>query len=135
MFEVLYLIADCKTGKFLNDSIKGELDFHPDSRLLLVKNSNNRPELLVWSDSQWIKIPDPVQKRNEAIQNTLYGEKADLLIQNLPNPKHLDRLRFEGLKKTPALDALFRELGTDSTISGICHRPRQKSPECDVEVQ
>jgi len=135
LFDHLYLLADCKTGKFSDDFLKGNLNFFPNSRLVLIKSSSEQPQLLVWSETQWLRIPDPVQKQNETIKNTLYGKKAALLAENIPNPHHNDVLRFEHLKPSSALANLFQDLGVDSLESGLCHVGHEKSPICTVETK
>jgi hypothetical protein len=135
MFDVVYLLADCKTGKFTDDFLKGNLSFSPSSRLAIIKSTSNKPELMLWSKTQWLKIPDPVLKNKATVKNTLYGEKSALLVENLPNPKHLDTIRFEALKKTQTMESLFHDLGSDTISSGTCHVARDKSPVCDVEVE
>jgi hypothetical protein len=135
MFDVIYLLADCKTGKFFDDYLTGELSFHQNSRLVLVKSSSTKPKLMVWSDSQFIQVPDTVLNSNASVSNTLYGEKASLLLKNLPNPHHVDTVRFENLKRTPELTTLFDALGVETITSGTCRAPHGKSPVCDVEVK
>ena len=134
LFDTVYLIADCATGIFHDDFLKGNLSFKATSRLVRISTSDEAPELLIWSQSQWIKILDPVQRQKNAVKNTLYAEKARVLWNHLPNPKHLDTVRFEHLKKSEKLNSLFSELGANEIVSGLCREPRGKSVECEIEM-
>jgi hypothetical protein len=134
IFETITLLADCKTGKFDDDFLKDHVTFEANSRLAIVNSSDTHPDLMVWSGSQWLRIADPTQSHG-TILNTLYREKAALVIAAVPNPKHLDTLRFENLKSNEQLKPLFQDLNVEIIKSGKCNLPREHSPTCDIETE
>jgi hypothetical protein len=134
IFETITLLADCKTGKFDDDFLKDHVTFQADSRLAIVNSSDTHPDLMVWSGGQWLRIADPTQAHG-TIQNTLYREKAALVIAAIPNPKHLDTLRFENLKNNEQLKHLFQDLNVETIQSGKCILPRDHSPTCEIETE
>lgn len=135
LFDSVYLIADCKSGKFSNEFIQGNLNYTSSSNLVINKSSSQKPNLDVWTHGQWIQIPDPVQATKEPITNTLYGTFAQELVHSLPNPKHLDTLRFEQLYPSSETQAVFRALNVETILKGTCHVITGKAPNCVVETQ
>ncbi len=135
IFETVTLIADCKTGKISDDFLKDHVTYQLDSRLAIVNSSDTHPDLMVWSDTQWVQISDPTLSKKGKITNTLYGDKAKLIVNAVTNPKRLDVLRFENLKNDDNLKPLFQDLNVDVIASGTCRLPRDQSPVCDIETE
>ncbi len=133
MFDTLYLLVDCKTGKFIGEPLKDDAKFRPDSSFVLIQDSNHYPRLYVLHQEQWIQIPDPVQNKAAMIKNTLYHEDAEALFNALPNPKHLQIVRFENLEKKPETEAIFKILGVSKISAGKCVQ-NQKSITCEVQT-
>ena len=61
LFETLWLIADCQTGKFYKELLSGRAEFKPDSLLLILSSESKSekrdpPVYKVWKEDEWIEI-------------------------------------------------------------------------------
>lgn len=57
LMETLWLVVDCKTGKFMRENISGkEIDFKPNSSLIVLKKDQKTTEHYVWSTDAWMKV-------------------------------------------------------------------------------
>ena len=103
MFETLWLIANCETGLFYQETIKGDAKFKPISNLMVVYSSDEFPSLMTWNENQWVKIADPIQNKTQKILNTLSFKSSKTIFEALPNSEHQQTLRFTDLFCTPTM--------------------------------
>jgi hypothetical protein len=97
LFENLWLIADCKTGKFFPEYVSGNAQFKPESMLVQLSGSGDFMKLMLWRDRQWVQLPDPTQSKKVKIKNSITGVEAEKLFAALPNPDRVKVLKFENL--------------------------------------
>jgi hypothetical protein len=154
MFQNLWLIADCETGKFLPVSVIGKALFRADSALVVMRQSGDFNQLMLWSDLQWIELVDSSRTKHPSVNTTLEGEKAKMVLNALPNPERLQKIKFENLAchdqtctvdlpKRPkttlkpgssaALNALLQILG-GPLESGFCE-VRGKFTSCEITIR
>jgi hypothetical protein len=88
LFEKIWLIADCQTGKFLPSFITGNASFGLNSQLVLLTESGDFPKLMVLRNGDWVQIADPIQNKSQKISNDVAGDEAKTFFLNLPNPDH-----------------------------------------------
>ena len=102
IFETLWMIAECGgKGAFFPDFISGDtLTFQKESRLAVLTSSGKAPELYTWDRNAWIRHPDPSLTHPSAVENTLQGADARLMISILPNPGQANRIGFKTLRCT-----------------------------------
>lgn len=87
IFQTLWFIVDCETGKFFPDYFTGNVDFHKDSRLVKFYSSGKNLTFQVWSDeeNQWISLKGT---------NSIQGKTAKALWDSLPHPDKSSLVRF-----------------------------------------
>jgi hypothetical protein len=102
MFDTLWYIADCETGKFLPEFISGKAIFKPESATVLLKQSKDYPEIKLWQDSQWYQLADTTQKNHPAVKNTLTGQKAKTLADALSVTPKNQKIQFEKIECGPS---------------------------------
>jgi len=98
LFQTLWLLADCETGKFLPELLTGHAVFRADSALVIFKKSGNFPDLKLWKDDQWNSVADPIQTSAGSVTNTFTGEPAKRLWDALPFERKTGTLRFESVQ-------------------------------------
>ena len=97
LFETLWLIADCNTGKFLPEFLKGEAKFKANSELVVIHASDELPTLYKWAESQWIEVPDPIQNKKKKISNALDPSDSQKLWDLLPHRQSGSSFSFQKL--------------------------------------
>ncbi len=97
LFETIHLIAHCETGIFSPEYRSGEMTFQPGSRIAILTNSGNPPEVLLWEENFWIKRPDTTLSAGNLVFNELAREEARALIKLFPNPHHRSKIEFKDL--------------------------------------
>ena len=101
IFETLWLIADCRTGKFIPEYLSAkDVLFKKDSTSLVMKNTGAFPRFYHFALNQWIESPDLSRAEHPSVSNDWRGMETLSLIQAIPNPEHHAILSFEGLKCT-----------------------------------
>ncbi len=155
LFETLWLVMDCKTGRFFQTDLSGKANFKNNSELVVLTHSSKKARLHRWAGDEWVELVNPLSSDKKSVSNEIQGKEAEALFKSLPNPEHLSRLSFEHLeckgsvcsveingRKQPASDAvapLLRKWGTwvdeknalfriDSGKCGI-----EKNPLCQIE--
>ena len=99
IFETLWLIADCQTGKFIPEYLSAkDAVFKKDSTSLMIKNTGAFPRFYHFALNQWIEIPDLSRSEHPSVSNDWRGKETEILTQVIPNPEHYSLLNFEGLK-------------------------------------
>jgi len=98
LFQTLWLLADCETGKFLPELLTGHAVFRADSALVILKKSGSFPDLKLWKDDQWNSVADSIQTSAGSVTNTFTGRSAKLLWDALPLEHKTGTLRFETIQ-------------------------------------
>ena len=151
-----WFIADCETGKFLPETLTGEINFQKDSSLIKRFSSGSYASYRQWlgDEQQWIQVPGTDKNNKETIQNTIQGKTAKTLFSLIPNPDRSTTLHFGNLqcgenhcevdlgkrKAVPLQISEFKTAtdflkiwGADLKIkSGNC-KNEDKSFRCDIE--
>jgi hypothetical protein len=98
MFERIWLIADCTTGKFLNQMIQDNAEFRPDSALIVVRQSSDYAHLILWRDERFVHLLNPVRTGKQEIENEVFDQDARTLMDLAGIPKNDSRGSFEDLR-------------------------------------
>lgn len=126
LMESLWLLADCKTGKFFHEKLSGRVSFKPDSRLIALSANNKNDtevEYQSWDGETWVKVdivttspaptaPSEALAKKEA-STTSFAPTAssyDVLFAKYPSEKKI------GTCKAPDFSSYFKAMEGKSNI-------------------
>ena len=112
LFETIWLIADCKTGRFFPEFLSGSLDFDPHHRVVIKTESSKSPEVYLFHFGVFIRKPDSTLSTPSRVENEIRSAQAEVLSKALPNPDHHSKIYFSHLK-------CGTEPGPDFTCAGL----------------
>ncbi|MBS1959060.1 MAG: hypothetical protein JST80_06270 [Bdellovibrionales bacterium] len=98
LFERMWLIVDCQTGKFLSDIVKDNIEFKPDSYLVLIKHTSDFARLQVWRDNRYVEILNPIRTGKQVVENKIYDQEAKDLVKAVGGTGRESKITFEDLR-------------------------------------
>ncbi|NDG85584.1 MAG: hypothetical protein EBX52_11200 [Proteobacteria bacterium] len=121
LFQTIWLVADCRTGKFIDDFLTGEAHFKKNSALFVMTESKKPPAVHLLSQDAFIRKPDPTLKEPAPVENKIFRDEARTLIAALPNPEHHRSVEVLNLRLIQKPD------GTGFTCEAQSEGPRGKA--------
>lgn len=97
LFETLWYLADCSNGVFSSLFLKGNIEFKPDSRLVVVKKSGEFAQLEVWHQGRWVQVMNPHRQGAQEIENWAYDQEALVIAQAFEKLKDGSKFTFQDL--------------------------------------